>query len=202
MSTSHGWRAVEERAHVLFCPKWRVLLKGVACGFIAARRRASWSSFLQGLSMDQTVTQAEFAKVVGISDARASQLASEGVLKAGEPVGAWIRAYCERLRAQASRRPTDGDPALTAERTGLTRAKREQEELRLAEMCGELVRVDVVRDEFGKLLAATRDNLFQIPARSAAVLAAESSQERVYEFLQDELCRALQMLADTFRSEP
>lgn len=145
-------------------------------------------------------TQAEFALFVGISDARASQLAADGVLPAGGTLRDWTRAYCERLRGQAAGRAGDSDPTLTDERAGLVRAKRKQAEIQLAEQRGEVIRVDAVRTQLANRLAATRDGLLQIPARVSAVLAAETSSEVVFTTLSDELCKALEGLMGSLES--
>ncbi|WP_123812277.1 hypothetical protein [Ottowia oryzae] len=151
------------------------------------------------MKMDKA-TQAEFASFVGISEARASQLASDGVLIAGGTLRDWTRAYCERLRGQAAGRASDNDPMLTDERARLVRAKREQAEIQLAEQRGEVIRVDAVRTQLANRLAATRDGLLQIPARVSAVLAAETSSEVVFTTLSDELCKALEGLTGSLES--
>ena len=145
-------------------------------------------------------TQAEFALFVGISEARASQLAADGLLPAGGTLRDWTRAYCERLRGQAAGRAGDSDPTLTEERAGLVRAKRKQAEIELAEQRGEVIRIDAVRTQLAARLSATRDGLLQIPARVSAVLAAETSSEVVFTTLSDEICKALEGLTGPLES--
>ncbi len=65
-----------------------------------------------------------------------------------------------------------------------SRALREHNEaelsgLRLAELRGELVRVDNVRHALARRAIAFRESLLQIPDRLAAVLAAETDEARV-----------------------
>ena len=140
-------------------------------------------------------TQAEFASFVGISEARASQLVTEGVLPASGTLRDWTRAYCERLRRQAAGRVSENDPQLTEERARLARVKREREELRLEEERGALISVDAVRMALAPLLVSTRDALLQIPARTAALLAAETDAGEVHKLLFADLCRALDLLS-------
>ncbi len=147
-------------------------------------------------------TQAEFASFVGISEARASQLVTEGVLPASGTLRDWTRAYCERLRRQAAGRVSENDPQLTEERARLARVKREREELRLEEERGALISVDAVRMALAPLLVSTRDALLQIPARTAALLAAETDAGEVHKLLFAELCRALDLLTSAPRRLP
>lgn len=68
-------------------------------------------------------------------------------------------------------------------------------ELKLAEMKGELIRVDAVKRVMALSFATTRDGLLQIPARMAAVLAAESDPATVQRLMYAEIHRALVVLS-------
>ena len=76
--------------------------------------------------LDQQVSQAEFAAMIGVSEARASQLVSEGVIVRGETAHEWLVAYCERLRDQAAGRLGEGAGGLdlVQERAALAREQR------------------------------------------------------------------------------
>ena len=54
------------------------------------------------------ISQAEFAALIGVSEARVSQLVSEGVIVRGDSGHEWLLAYCERLRDQAAGRASAG----------------------------------------------------------------------------------------------
>ena len=83
----------------------------------------------------------------------------------------------------------------TAARARREAAEAERAELGLAEEKGELIRVEAVKSVLGVLFASTRDALLQIPARMAALLAAESAPAAVQTLLYTEIHQALQQLA-------
>lgn len=91
--------------------------------------------------LDQQVSQAEFAAMIGVSEARASQLVSEGVIVRGDTAHEWLVAYCERLRDQAAGRLGEGAGGLdlVQERAALAREQR----------IGQAIKNGVARKEFG-----------------------------------------------------
>lgn len=75
--------------------------------------------------LDVSITQAEFAALVGISEARVSQMLSEGLLPRDATGLAMLRAYVERLRDQAAGRMGEtGGLDLVQERALLAREQR------------------------------------------------------------------------------
>ena len=54
--------------------------------------------------LDAIVSQAEFAQMIGVSEASISKRVSDGVLVRGETAHEWLIAYCEHLRDQAAGR--------------------------------------------------------------------------------------------------
>ena len=91
--------------------------------------------------LDQPVSQAEFAAMIGVSEARASQLVSEGVIVRGDTAREWLVAYCERLRDQAAGRLGEGAGGLdlVQERAALAREQR----------IGQAIKNGVARKEYG-----------------------------------------------------
>lgn len=91
--------------------------------------------------LDQQVSQAEFAAMIGVSEARASQLVSEGVIVRGDTAHEWLVAYCERLRDQAAGRLGEGAGGLdlVQERAALAREQR----------IGQAIKNGVARKEYG-----------------------------------------------------
>ena len=90
--------------------------------------------------LDALISQAEFAEVVGISEARVSQLMSDGVLTRGETCAEWLIAYCERLRDQAAGRAGESFGLdLVQERAALAREQR----------IGQSIKNGVARKEYG-----------------------------------------------------
>jgi hypothetical protein len=82
-----------------------------------------------------------------------------------------------------------------------SRARREQAEaelaeLKLSEQRGELVRAADVRSAYAKKAAALREALLQIPARLAAVLAAETEHSKCHDMLQLELHQVLAQVTE------
>ena len=114
-----------------------------------------------------------------------------------------------RARAGSTRAP-EGAPAAGAvpraaesrpDDYNTSRGRREAAEaklaeLRLAEQLGELIRVDEVRMAYAKRAAGLREALLQIPARMAAVLAAENDLARCHDLLRDELHQVLAQVTE------
>lgn len=149
------------------------------------------------MNLDDVTTQKGFADLVGLSEARVSQLAADGVLVRGETCRAWLLAYCERLRDQAAGRlgSTPDGLDLVQERAMLARHQGGIAQMKLSELRGELIRVDAVRATWANAVLSTRDALLQIPPRLAPVLAAESDLTRVNHLLEDEIRQALAELS-------
>lgn len=149
--------------------------------------------------MDMPMTQAAFGELVGITQQSVSGLVSAGVLKPGATAGAWLLAYCDRLRDQAAGRlgSTPDGLDLVQERAMLARHQGGIAQLKLAELRGELIRVDAVRATWAGRIVSTRDALLQIPPRLAPVLAAENDLTRVTQLLEDEIRQALAELSGT-----
>ena len=91
--------------------------------------------------LEQRISQAEFAAMIGVSEARASQLVNEGVIVRGDSAHEWLVAYCERLRDQAAGRLGEGAGGLdlVQERAALAREQR----------IGQAIKNGVARKEFG-----------------------------------------------------
>jgi hypothetical protein len=70
-------------------------------------------------------------------------------------------------------------------------AEAQKAELQLAELQGDLIRTADVRAAYAKRAAGLREALLQIPARLAAVVAAEGDQAKCHDILQAELHQVL-----------
>lgn len=145
------------------------------------------------MNFEVQTTQAELGQLIGITQPRVSQLIGAGVI-VGDSIGAQVASYCEHLRAVAAGRADA--PELSAERARLVRAQADVEELRLAELKGELIRVSVVKAGMAVVFATTRDRLMQLPARLAQTFASEGDAAKVHTLLADEIHHALAELAD------
>lgn len=113
--------------------------------------------------LDAPISQAEFAQIIGVSEARVSQLVSEGVISRGETAGAWLIAYCERLRDQAAGRlgETMGLD-LVQERAALAREQRRGQEIKNAVSRKEFASVGLLADVLGMASSAVVDRFEQL----------------------------------------
>ena len=149
--------------------------------------------------LGENVSQARFAAMVGISEARASQLVSDGLLVKGRTAGEWLLVYCGHLREQAAGRAGiygEGGADLAAERSALTKVRRQKEQLLLAELAGDLMRVEAVRNVFAKTFVSVRDGFLNLPARLAPTLAAETDMHKVHDLLDLNIRETLTTLAN------
>lgn len=88
--------------------------------------------------LDENITQAGFAHLVGISQQTVSALIARSILTDGETTGQWLQAYCSHLREIAAGRVAEGGIELATERALLARAQREKVEMQNAVARSEL----------------------------------------------------------------
>lgn len=81
-------------------------------------------------------------------------------------------------------------------RTAQAIADAEDAQLRVLERRGVLVHVDVHRARVAQHLSALKDAFLQMPARLAAVLAAESDEAKCHSIVQDEIFSVLARLTE------
>lgn len=112
--------------------------------------------------LDAPISQAEFAQIVGISEARMSTLISEGVLTKGDNAHSWLLGYCDRLRDMAAGRHSAGGLDLVQERAALARSQREAQELKNAVARGEFAPIGLLADVLGQAASAVVDRMDQV----------------------------------------
>lgn len=114
--------------------------------------------------MSESMTQAEFGALVGISQPAVSQLQTYGVLQFGAPWRVWLAAYCARLREQAAGRVGDstGGLDLVQERAALARSQRERVDLQNARTRGEQAPIEALGDALAKAISVMVSELEQI----------------------------------------
>lgn len=112
--------------------------------------------------LDQPISQAEFAEMIGVSEARVSQLLSEGVIVRGDTAHAWLVGYCERLRDQAAGRASAGGLDLVQERAALARSQRIAQDLKNAVAKGEYAPIGLLADVLGTASGAVVDRFEQL----------------------------------------
>ncbi len=115
------------------------------------------------LALDAPVDQAVFASMVGISEARVSQLVAEGVLPRNVSAKRWLLAYCERLREQAAGRGQE----LTIERAHLARQQRIGQEIKNAVALGEYAPIGLLADTLATACSAVADRFDALSATLA-----------------------------------
>ena len=169
----------------------------------------------------ELVTQSEYARRRGCSEAAVRRAVKDGRISLLEgkldPTAADAQ-WARNTRVRAGSKPADsanlgapGGAAAAGEGAAPTRedndaywavkARREKAEadmaeLKLAEQRAELVRVSAVRSAYATRAAALRESILQIPARLAAVLAAETDHARCHDLLQAELHQVLAQLQE------
>lgn len=114
--------------------------------------------------MDQPISQAEFAAMIGVSEARVSQLLSDGVLQRGATAAQWLVGYCERLRDQAAGRVGGevGGLDLVQERAALAREQRIGQAMKNAVARGEYAPVGLLSDVLAAASAGVVDRFEQL----------------------------------------
>jgi hypothetical protein len=165
------------------------------------------------------LSQQDLAAALGVHPSVVTKDKARGMpVDSVEAAQAWRKANVRpRINpstpsARAAPRPSSGPPPsgsadapaaddAKGDDFWVSRARREQAEaelaeLKLAEQRGELVRVSAVRSAYAKRAAALRESILQIPARLAAVLAAETDHAKCHDTLQAELHQVLAQVTE------
>lgn len=164
------------------------------------------------LTEPDRATQAEFARLTGSSRQAIHDLVRRGIVSVGadglidvasarqailasvHPSGKTARAMSETAPDQTDGAPDDQPNAATSYHVAKTlreSAEAQIAALKLAEMRGNLIRVEAVRSALGSAIATTREALLQLPARLAPVLAPESDATKVHDLMHEELQQVL-----------
>lgn len=139
------------------------------------------------------ITQAEFAALVGVSEAKASQLVGEGIIERGQTAHAWLLSYCERLREVAAGRASveAGGLDLVQERARLARSQREAQDIKNAVARGEFAPIGLLADVLGMASSAVVDRFEQL----------ESAMRKACPDLPDEAKATVQQVIANARNE-
>ena len=146
------------------------------------------------VDLDAPVRQTEFAEIVGITQPAVSQLQFEGTLRPGEPLRAWLLAYCHRLREQAAGRATGNGLSLADERAALAKAQRERVERENAIARGELRPVSDLELVLASVGSRATAILEAVPASIRR--AAPEASVRVLAIVEQEIGRACNEVAE------
>lgn len=115
------------------------------------------------------VSQAEFALIVGVSEAAVSGLVAEGTLVRGETVQQWLHSYCRRLREVAAGRMSGelGGLDLVQERAALARTQREGLEIKNAVARKEYAPIDLLAAVLAAASQAISERFDELPGKLA-----------------------------------
>lgn len=165
-------------------------------------------------------SQAELARLFGVSRQAINDLVRRNVLELGHDGRIDVElarvALSNRVRPSAKTAAavssggsapqqttveTASDESSTVTSYHVAKTLRETAEarmaqLKLAELRGDLMPTADVRATWSKRTAGLREAILQIPARLAAVVAAESDQARCHDILQAELHAVLQQVTE------
>ena len=154
--------------------------------------------------MADTETQAygvdTIASLLMLTERRVQQLAAEGVIPRADRgqyqlVGS-IRGYIKYLQDRALP-PGVGSIDRESEKVGLIKAQRRHKELEVAELEGELVRVDDVIRLWGDLIVAVRGRLLAFPTSMGPELQTATSLPEVIGLLRTSMENILDDLSNS-----
>lgn len=115
-------------------------------------------------ALDTRCDQKTLAEVVGLSEARISQLMKDGVMQRGDTIGEQILAYCENLRQVAGgRAPGEGELDPAQEKAKLDREKRMGQRIKNLQALGEWAAIPLLTKTLAKASAAMASKLEALP---------------------------------------
>ena len=138
------------------------------------------------------VPRSELAFALSLSETRVAELVKSGVLPKPIGRGKFDLVASTRAYLQYSRSHTKG--TLAEEKTRLTKAKADREELNLAVRSKELIEVATVEKVVFEKARQIRDALQSIPDRIAGIVSAEGDQAKNHATLSREIQQALEAL--------
>lgn len=138
------------------------------------------------------VPRSELAFTLSLSETRIAELVKSGVLPQPQGRGKFDLGGSVRAYLQYTRTRTRG--TLAEEKTRLTKAKADREELNLAVRSKELIEVSTVEKVVFEKGRQIRDALQSIPDRIAGIVSAEGDQIKNHATLSREIHQALEAL--------
>jgi phage terminase Nu1 subunit (DNA packaging protein) len=122
---------------------------------------------IQTFHLDQTVTDGQFAALIGIDDTTVNEWRRKGRLPTPLVVGPALYAYCHRLREQAALRLGSGDSKLDLmhERAALAKAQREGVVLKNQVLRGQHAEIALLERVLAASAGAVVERFEHLPAR-------------------------------------
>lgn len=135
------------------------------------------------MDLSGSLTQYEFADLIGVSQPAVSEMLRRGVLQKGDSAKNWLLAYCKNLREVAAGRVgVDGELDLVTERAKLTRAQNERLEFQNAILRRENGPIIELEQGLADCLATISSQLETIPGKlkksNPALTANDLNQAR------------------------
>lgn len=144
-------------------------------------------------NLDQSGTQSEFGKLVGISQPAVSDLISRSILANGQPMGVWLLQYCMHLREVAAGRASSGDLDLVQERARLAKEQADKVAMLNARARRELAPVYVLEQALANACRQIAGILEAIPVNLKRRVKNLSAEE--LEFITREIVQARNLAA-------
>ena len=154
---------------------------------------------IAGELSEATTTQAKLARFLGVSKAYMSQLADEGNILVKDESDERGRIFAfESLKNYLLMKKSGKEGVNYFKEKGLhERVKREQAEIKLRQMKGELYEAETVERVMGETVSTLRTHLTALPAKLSAQLEGKSREE-IYQLLTVEIEDKLSELAHSF----
>ncbi|MEA5529029.1 hypothetical protein VB638_05395 [Dolichospermum sp. UHCC 0684] len=151
------------------------------------------------MQTDYIVPAEVLSAAIGIDKSRIYQLQRDGILPEPRRKGEWDLVGCVQAylayKLQFNQQTKDSSQAdLTAEKTRLTKAQADVQELLIAEKNGILINSEEAKQGWSKLVMSCRSKLLGLPTRLAFEVAAESNPTVVQELLTEAVYEALSEL--------
>jgi phage terminase Nu1 subunit (DNA packaging protein) len=146
------------------------------------------------------VSTEELAQFAGISPRRIQQLTQEEVIKK-ESCGKYdfvrsVHSLLQYYRQKSDSRRSGDSEEMAKEKLKQMTAKRKLEELKLAQLDGELHRAEDIERIMGAMLTRLRINLLAIPMGLAPVLRGMDNTMEIAEKMDERIRRAMNEVAD------
>lgn len=151
---------------------------------------------------DIVVTPEVLAKFLRVNTSRVHQMAREGIIpkpkggRANWDLMACLHAYWD-YKEQATGKSESKDSEYWLEKTRLTKAQADREELIIAEKRGELINSQEIYQQFANLVLACRAKLLSLPTKMAYELIEINNPNIIKNKLEQVVDEALLELAST-----
>lgn len=140
----------------------------------------------------RNASQAEFAELIGVSEAKVSQMLSEGVLTPGNSARQWLLTYLHRLREEAAGRSGDGQ--LAANRAAESLRRTRLLDIQIAQKMRQIGPVSTLSEVLAHVGRQARDRLERIPMQMRMQCPHLTADD--IRFIGAELAQAANLLVD------